>query len=141
MSTLEVTGGRDFEIDTGPDESNPRGPDPHGHVVELIEDGDDAGALTFRWNIFLKCGNPEVSEDETKFGDIEDPREVGVSPISDPDNLVFDDDGNLWIATDGQFFSSDVGFGQNDGVFAVPVEGKNRGLLRQFLSGVPGAEI
>ena len=32
-------------------------------------------------------------------------------------------------------------FGQNDGVFAVPVEGASRGVLRQFLSGVPGGEV
>ncbi|MCG6867498.1 MAG: PhoX family phosphatase [Gammaproteobacteria bacterium] len=122
-------------------EANPRGPNPHGHIVELIEDGDDAGSLTFAWNILVKCGDPSVPEHETRFGDIADPVESGVSPISDPDNLVHDDDGNLWIATDGQFFSGDDGFGQNDGIFAVPVEGPERGLLRQFLSGVPGGEV
>ena len=75
-------------------------------------------------------------------GDLADPVAAGVSPISDPDNLVHDDDGNLWISTDGQPFSSGaVGFGQNDGVFAVAVEGSKRGVLRQFLSGVPGGEI
>ncbi|MCX8048477.1 MAG: PhoX family phosphatase [Methylohalobius sp.] len=124
-----------------PNEANPRGPNPHGHILEIVEDGDDAGALTFRWRVFIKCGNPSVPADNARFGDIADPVGAGVSPISDPDNIVFDDDGNLWIATDGQFFSGTEGFGQNDGVFAVPVEGKNRGLLRQFLSGVPGCEI
>jgi len=96
-------------------EANPRGPNPHGHIVELIEDGDDAGSLTFAWNILVKCGDPSVPEYETRFGDIADPVAAGISPISDPDNLVHDDDGNLWIATDGQFFSGDDGFGQNDG--------------------------
>jgi secreted PhoX family phosphatase len=129
------------ELDTGTDEPNPRGPNPHGHIIELMEDGQDSAALTFRWNIFIKCGDPEVPHHEAKFGEIENPASAGVSPISDPDNIVFDDDGNLWIATDGQFFSDDVGFGQNDGVFAVPVEGAHRGLLRQFLSSVPGAEV
>lgn len=126
---------------TQPDEANPRAPNPHGHIIELIEDNNDAGALTFRWNIFVKCGDPAVPEHDTRFSDIADPAAEGVSPISDPDNIVFDDDGNLWIATDGQAFSGDDGFGQNDGVFAVPVEGSNRGLLRQFLSAVPGAEV
>jgi secreted PhoX family phosphatase len=29
----------------------------------------------------------------------------------------------------------------NDGVFAVPVEGEDRGFVRQFLSGVQGGEV
>lgn len=125
---------------TEPNEANPRVDNQHGHVIELIEDGD-ADALTFTWNILIKCGDPTVPGHDTGFGDIEDAVAAGVSPISDPDNLVHDDDGNLWIATDGQSFGGGVGFGQNDGVFAVPVEGEDRGLLRQFLSGVPGGEV
>jgi hypothetical protein len=123
------------------DDANPRGPNPHGHVLELIEDGDDAAATTFRWNVFIKCGDPAVPEHETRFGDIADPAAAGVSPISDPDNVVFDDDGNLWISTDGQWYSGSVGFGQSDGVFAVPVTGANRGLLKQFFAGIPGGEV
>ncbi|MBK1631930.1 hypothetical protein CKO31_14535 [Thiohalocapsa halophila] len=141
------------EVSSAPDEANPRNNtyddgDPtnntgnqHGHIIELIEDGDDAGALTFTWNILVKCGDPSVVAHDTSFGDLADPVAAGVSPISDPDNLVHDDTGNLWIATDGQYYSGNVGFGQNDGVFAVPVEGADRGLLRQFLSGVPGGEV
>jgi secreted PhoX family phosphatase len=140
------------EVSSAPDESNPRNntydhPDgrntgnQHGHVIEIIETADDAGALTFNWNILIKCGDPMVPAHNTSFGDIADPAAAGVSPIADPDNVVHDSDGNLWISTDGQYFSASAGFGQNDGVFAVPVEGPNRGLLRQFLSGVPGGEV
>jgi len=126
---------------TEPNEANPRVDNQHGHVIEIIETDNDAGAKTFSWNILIKCGDPNVAEHDTSFGPLEDPVSLGVSPISDPDNLVHDCDGNLWIATDGQFFSDGVGFGQNDGVFAVPVEGVGRGWLRQFLSGVPGGEV
>ena len=126
---------------TEPNEANPRVDNQHGHVIELIEENGDAGALTFSWNILIKCGDPAVPTHDTSFGDLADPVAAGVSPISDPDNLVHDDDGNLWIATDGQFFSGNVGFGQNDGIFAVQLEGDHRGLLRQFLSGVPGGEV
>ncbi|MBK1700391.1 PhoX family protein [Thiococcus pfennigii] len=124
---------------TEPDEANPRIANEHGHIIELIE--DDPADLAFRWNILVKCGDPAVAEHETRFGDVTDPIAAGISPIADPDNLVHDDDGNLWIATDGQYFSGSVGFGQNDGIFAVPVEGTDRGRLRQFLSGVPGGEV
>ncbi len=130
---------------TEPNEANPRINNQHGHLVELFEDDDDFAATTFTWDIFVKCGNPALpnNEQDTKYGELsnEEALAAGVSPISDVDNIVWDDDGNLWISTDGQFFSDGVGFGQNDGVFAVPVAGRDRGVLRQFLSGVPGCEI
>jgi len=130
---------------TEPNESNPRINNQNGHLIELFEDRGDFAALSFTWDIFIKCGNPALpgDPDDTKYGELSNAEALaaGVSPISDPDNIVWDDDGNLWISTDGQFFSGSAGFGQNDGVFAVPVEGENRGVLRQFLSGVPGCEI
>lgn len=45
--------------------------------------------------------------------------------------------GNLWIATDGQ----PSALKHNDGFYAVPVEGVERGYLRQFYATVNGAEI
>ena len=61
-----------------------------------------------------------------------------VSPISNPDYLTFDNEGNLWISTDGL----SKGFaGMNDGIFAVPVEGAERGYLRQFMSGPVASEL
>lgn len=119
--------------------ANPRGPNRWGHVIELVETNDDAGATTFDWQIFILCGDPADPTDQAMFGDIADPVAAGVSPIAAPDNLVFDNQGNMWIATDGQ--PNVQGFGQNDGVFAVPTEGADRGLLRQFLSGIPGGEV
>lgn len=137
------------EVSSEPDESNPRNStadgslngNQHGHIIEISEDGNDAGSTTFTWNILVRCGDPDVADHDTKFGGIVDPVAYGVSPISDPDNLVHDSEGNLWVATDGQFFSGSVGFGQCDGIFAVPTAGPNRGLLRQFLSGIPGGEV
>jgi secreted PhoX family phosphatase len=128
-----------------PNEANPRVNNQHGHLIELFEDGNDLAATTFTWDILIKCGNPALpgNSDETSYGELSNEQALaaGVSPISDPDNIVWDDDGNLWISTDGQFFSGSAGFGQNDGVFVVPVAGRDRGVLRQFLSGVPGCEI
>jgi hypothetical protein len=122
--------------DPGEVAANPRLGNRWGHVIEIHEDGDDNGATTFRWEILLLCGDPSVAAHGAYFAGF-DPSQV--SPIACPDNLEFDGDGNLWIATDGQPNAS--GFGQNDGIFAVPVEGAERGYLRQFLSSVPGAEV
>src|SRR5690606_41168886 len=51
-----------------------------------------------------------------------------------PDNVAFDPDGNLVIATDGN------ALGTNDGLFVRPVKGKERGYVRQFLTVPVAAE-
>lgn len=113
------------------DKANPRPENEYGHIIEVIEDGGDQTATTFAWDMFLLCGDP--ADESTYFAGY--PKEK-VSKIANPDNLLFDNDGNLWISTDGQAGSLEV----NDGVFAVPVDGANRGYLRQFFSAVIGSE-
>ena len=82
----------------------------------------------------MLCGDPSSAADGAYFAGFDPSR---VSPISSPDNITFDKQGNLWIATDGQTGT----FGKNDGIYAVPTEGPERGFLRQLLSGVPGGEV
>ena len=119
----------------GIDAANPRANNVNGHVIEIVEDGGDHGATTFTWEVFLRCGDPTSPADDTYWGGF-DPDKV--SPISNPDYLTFDNEGNLWLSTDGL----SKGFaGMNDGIFAVPVEGGERGYLRQFMSGPVGAEL
>ncbi|MEV6159627.1 PhoX family phosphatase [Nonomuraea sp. NPDC052129] len=111
------------------DEANPRPSNKHGHVLEIVERRDDAGEKTFAWSIPLVCGDP--NDAATYFAGYD---KTKVSPISCPDNVAFDRDGNLWIATDGNQL------GSNDGMFVMPVRGKERGHLRQFLTVPLGAE-
>ena len=113
----------------GPDEANPRADNRHGHILEITEDGDDNAATTFRWAIPIVCGDPD--DPATYFAGYDKSK---VSPISCPDNLDFDADGNLWISTDGN------ALGSHDGLFVVPVEGPERGHVRQFLTVPTGAE-
>lgn len=112
--------------------ANPRAENKHGHIIELVEEGGNHAAESFTWDLFLLCGDP--NDPSTYFAGF--PKDQ-VSPISSPDNITFDLDGNLWIATDGQPESLKV----NDGLFAVPVEGAERGHLRQFFSSVVGSEV
>ncbi len=122
--------------DGGEVAANPRLGNRWGHVVEIEETGGDNAALSFAWELLLVCGDPNATPG-TYFAGF-DP--ALVSPISCPDNLDFDEEGNLWIATDGA--PASPGFTTvNDGIFAVPVEGAERGYLRQFLSGVRGCEV
>lgn len=124
--------------DAGEVAANPRLDNKWGHVIELHEDRDDAGALSFRWEIFLLCGDPDPALEQVTYFAGFDPSQV--SPLSCPDNLDFDQAGNLWIATDGATFTP--GFAaRNDGIFMVPTEGPDRGHVRQFLSGPKGCEV
>ena len=63
-----------------------------------------------------------------------------IGKIASPDNIAFDTRGNLWIATDGQPSSVDIGE-PNDAIHVVPTAGPDRGYLRQFLSAPKGAEV
>ncbi len=101
----------------------------NGYILELTETNNDSEAESFRWDLFLVCGDPAAPE--TYFAGF--PKDQ-VSPISCPDNVAFDNRGNLWISTDGNQL------GSNDGLFAVPVEGHDRGKVQQFLTVSYGAE-
>lgn len=94
-----------------------------------MSDSHNLTAKAFRWDLFLVCGAPAAAE--TYFGGF--PKDQ-VSPISCPDNVAFDAEGNLWIATDGNQL------GSNDGLFRVPLEGSRRGQVQQFLTVPVGAE-
>jgi uncharacterized protein len=113
----------------GPTEPNPRNGNKHGHVLEIEERRSDNTATTFSWKLLLVCGDPK--DPGTYFGGFDKSQ---VSPISCPDNVAFDSRGNLWISTDGN------ALGSNDGLFSVPVSGKRRGQVKQFLTVPLGAE-
>ncbi|RJQ83413.1 PhoX family phosphatase [Pseudonocardiaceae bacterium YIM PH 21723] len=113
----------------GTDDVNPRANNKDGHVLEWEERGNDAAALAFSWKLLLVCGDPKSKD--TYFGGYD---KTQVSPISCPDNVAFDPRGNLWISTDGNTL------GANDGLFAVPVAGPERGHVKQFLTVPRGAE-
>jgi uncharacterized protein len=117
------------------DEVNPRHDNKHGHVLELIESDGDATAETFDWSLPIVCGDPDDAS--TYFAGFD---KAQVSPISCPDNLTFDADGHLWISTDGNALADADGDLYNDGLFVVPVDGPQRGRVRQFLSVPVGAE-
>jgi hypothetical protein len=111
------------------DEANPRNGNRHGHILEITEDGGDNAAETFTWSLPIVCGDPK--DESTYFLGFDKSK---VSPISCPDNVAFDASGNLWISTDGN------ALGSNDGLFAVALEGPQRGQVKQFLTVPYGAE-
>ncbi|MDT5007883.1 MAG: uncharacterized protein QOJ24_5059 [Mycobacterium sp.] len=109
-----------------PDAPNPRTDNKSGQILEIT---DNHAGTDFTWELLLVCGDPAAAD--TYFAGFD---KLKVSPISCPDNLAFDDHGNLWISTDGNALDS------NDGLFAVALDGPNRGETKQFLTVPLGAE-
>ena len=107
------------------DEVNPRNDNRDGHIVEIIETGDQT-STNFTWNLLMVCGD-RTQGDFTYFSGFPVDK---VSPISCPDNLAFDSVGNLWISTDG----APSGIKKADGLYKVTVEGAERGKVEQFLA-------
>jgi len=117
----------------GADAANPRptrenadAVNKDGHVIEITEHRNRVDATTFSWNILLLCGDPADTAVSTYFAGWDGP----VAPISCPDNVAFDSDGNLWISTDG----APGTINKADGLFKVPLEGEERGHVQQFLA-------
>ena len=135
---------RGREIDLGTNAANPRAINRFGHIIEICEANGDHTAMTFNWEVFLLGGDPsggrllasltDVRQDSVYYAGYA--QASNVSPIGSPDNVGFDRAGTLWIVTDGV-----QPMGANNGCWACPTEGAERGRLQQFMSGPVGAEI
>ena len=99
-------------------------PNVHGEVWRLEEEGGDPAARAFRWSRFSVGGPP-------------DPARTG-HVFTQPDNLVIDRRGDLWVATDisAEHINAPGPYAvfKNAGVFRIPVTGPDRGKPSQFAS-------
>jgi len=87
----------------------------HGSILRIVESGDDPLAREFKHSTFLTGG--------------------AASGFSCPDNLAFDPRGNLWMTSD--ISGSKIGKGEhqvfgNNGLFWIPMTGKNAGKVHQI---------
>jgi secreted PhoX family phosphatase len=145
--TTNQWSGRETDIATNA--ANPRVNNKSGHIIEITENGDDATATGFRWEVFLVAGDPAVGRyivdarelaasnlaaADTYFAGYPDKSKL--SEVHCPDNLGIDPQGRLWIVTD-----SDNNGRPNNGCFVVPVTGPDRGRLQQLASGPTGCEM
>ena len=99
-SPSEAEGGADREIFKGP---NGEIPYEFGWIISLREDNNDAASLSFRWDVVAYGGEP------TEKGE----------GFSNPDNLAFDKQGNLWMVSD------------------ISTGGLNREMKTRYPQGVP----
>jgi uncharacterized protein len=116
------------------DAANPRANNAFGHIVEMMPEGGDHASLRFSWEVLVKCGDPSVaavgatfSSETTKNG-----------WFGMPDNCAIDNQGRLWIATDG---NNAKATGRADGLWAVETEGRMRGASKHFFRVPTGAEM
>lgn len=116
------------------DAANPRPENKFGHIVEITPDDGDHAALTFSWEILVKCGDPAIAAVGATFN----PLTTSNGWFGMPDNCAVDALGRLWIATDG---NSGFRTGRNDGIWAMETEGAARGTSKLFFRVPVGAEM
>ena len=112
--------------------ANPRGLNPHGHILEMTPPVGDHSAVHYRWEILVQCGNPDDSATKSTWG-------AGTSDdgwFEAPDNAAIDGMGRLWVATDGKTFGS-----RSNGLWAVETAGMARGSGKHFFRTPVGAEL
>lgn len=114
--------------------ANPRGPNPFGHIIEIIPDDGDHAAPGFRWEMLLKCGDPAIATVGAAYNPLTSQNGWFIMP----DNCAFDAEGRLWVSTDG---NSGAKSGRADGMWAIETEGAGRGTSRCFFQVPRGAEM
>jgi secreted PhoX family phosphatase len=96
----------------------------YGGVWRIVEEGGDVRATRFRWERFA-VGGPN---DAARGGHV----------FAQPDNMIFDGAGDLWMCTDmsGALVNQDPRWSafRNNGLFHVPTSGPRRGQVAQFAS-------
>lgn len=113
--------------------ANPRANNRFGHIIELSEDESSGNG---RWDMLIRGGNPDIAAHQAEFN-----RHTTANGwFTCPDNGVVDPLGRLWVSTDqGLDMSRETG--TNDGLWAMPTAGEQRGLSRMFFRCPDGAEV
>jgi hypothetical protein len=114
------------------DAANPRAGNANGHIIEIIEPGGDFAARQSRWEIIVRCGDPNDAEE----GAVWNPATSENGWFGSPDNCAVDPQGRLWVSTDGNPRT-----GANDGIWSLATEGEARGTGRAFFRAPVGAEV
>ena len=117
---------------------NPRKANKYGQIVRWRPANGDHTSEFFTWDLFVLAGNPVVHKAD---GDLR----AGSANVNagnffnSPDGLRFDDNGMLWIQTDGSYSNKDdfAGMGNNQMLVGDPKTGE----IRRFLVGPKECEV
>jgi len=131
---------RGIKPNAGGDETPVGGPNPreanlYGQVLRWKPNGADHTQRSFDWDLYVLAGNPTVGEglnvgSENLNAD---------NMFNSPDGLKFDNNGLLWIQTDGNYSNEEAfaGHGNNQMLAGDTVTGE----IRRFLVGPNEAEV
>jgi secreted PhoX family phosphatase len=121
------------------DAANPRPDNDFGHIIRWREAGRSVTATSFKWDIFVQCGDKDTTK---TLGGSYTPGEYGGQSVGyqgdingddygAPDGLWFDKDGRLWIQTDqvGNATGDFTNIGGNVMMCADPETGETRRFL------------
>ncbi|MEM1112788.1 MAG: PhoX family phosphatase [Pseudomonadota bacterium] len=122
---------------TAANAANPRPRNTAGHILEILPPEQNGASAhwdaQFGWDILLQGGPQDLAgENEGDYG----PAMAAESWLSNPDNLSFDPQGRLWIASDGM-----DSFGFSDGLWCTPTDGPGRAAPALFFRCPRGAEL
>ncbi|MDQ2694477.1 MAG: PhoX family phosphatase, partial [Pseudomonadota bacterium] len=122
------------------DAANPRPDNAFGHIIAMVPPGAftaavDHAADRFTWELPILCGDPRNPEHGARYH----PQVSDNGWLAAPDNLAFDGQGRLWIATDQGSGWQKTGFA--DGLYACEVHGQYAYLTRHFFRVPVGAEL
>lgn len=114
---------------------NPREINNYGQIVRWRPHGEDHGARTFDWDLYVLCGNPSAHSDAYAGS----PNVTSGNMFNAPDGLAFDRQGRVWIQTDGDDSNAGdfAGMGNNQMLVGDPVSGQ----IARFLTGPKGCEV
>lgn len=112
--------------------ANPRARNWFGHIVEMLPPDGDHAAPRYRWDMFLRAGDPSRPGDGARYH----PDVSRHGWFVAPDNCSFDSRGRMWVATDSGNISPHA-----DGIWVMDVRGAERALPRHFLRAPVGAEV
>jgi hypothetical protein len=116
--------------------ANTRAKNTTGHILELLPPGEgkdaDHAAAQFKWDVFILAGDPKAADQGAQYGG-----EVSANGwFANPDNIAFDPQGRLWIATDGA-----PDFDIADGLYATEVDGPGRAVPKLMYAVPMNAEL
>ena len=131
---------RGVKPNAGGDETPPTGPNPRvknnfGQIVRWKPMNEDHTSTEFKWDLFVMAGNPAVYDDAN----------AGSSNVNtdnmfnSPDGLKFDNNGLLWIQTDGNYSNAKGFAGQGNNQMLVA--DTETGEIKRFLVGPKECEI
>jgi uncharacterized protein len=140
---IAFTSGSGSEKEGGPDQrifKGPKGETPYeyGFIMHLTEADNQPNAMTFQWKMLALGGEAAA----------------GGAGFSNPDNLLIDPKGNVWVVTDmsssvmnqavsdRQSAGTDLrgAFG-NNGLWVIPTQGERAGTASLFALGPMDCEL